>query len=199
MTEKKQDFHPLRRASHLVKQNLPGLIGRRDAAWDQAVKLTLSPREAGRSAEARLIVCHNVISLLTIAKEDTGAILQLLSSPDTEVRERKLFSLQELTLNMAETWEKLLSLEQGLFGADTILANFGAADNEAENAVHAGILQKSSSMLLSKLRQTFESAAPRLERYRSYTANSFSPAYAARYRNSYSNYRKLYTGQYPLD
>ena len=40
MTDKK-NIPALRKAGHLAKQNLPGLMGRRDAAWDQAVRLTL--------------------------------------------------------------------------------------------------------------------------------------------------------------
>ena len=196
MTENKNI--PLkRRASHPAKQNLPGLMGRRDAAWDQAVKMTLSPDlENGSSAErAQIYGC--VLELLGIACKDTASVLKLLSSPDTENREKKLFSLQEITLSMAEALSKLNSLEQELFGANTIWANFNAAADEAESRNNIQKLHETKEMLLNQLRNTLNNVKFRIERYRSYTANSFSVAYAERYRNAYSNYRKLYAEKYP--
>ena len=197
MTDKK-NIPALRKAGHLAKQNLPGLMGRRDAAWDQAVRLTLLPEdEPQRTLPERIKICNDVVDLLTIAHHDTAAILQLLSSPDTENRERKLYSLQEITLSIAGAWRKLTALEQALFGADTILANFDAAGTEAENQANSQYLQETRNMLLAQIRHTFKSAGHRLSRYRTYTANSFSASYAERYKNAYSNYLKLYEEKYP--
>lgn len=96
---------------------------------------------------------------------------------------------------MAETWSKLVALERELFGAETILANFDAA----ESSGNTGILQNTAAMLLAKMRRILECSTPRLERYRSYTANSFSPVYAERYQHAYNSYQTLYAGKYPLN
>jgi hypothetical protein len=195
MAENRNIPHP-RRVCHLAKQNLPGLMGRRDAAWDQAVKMTLLTETDEHPAAAQLKVCADVLELLQIAYNDTASILQLLSSPDTESRERKLYALQEITLSMADAWNKLTVLEQDLFGADSILTHFNAIGNAEENAAPLQKLHDSRTMLLDQLRHTLNSAEFRLERYRGYTAKSFSAAYAERYKNAYANYRKLYAEKF---
>lgn len=196
MAENRNIPHP-RRVCHLAKQNLPGLMGRRDAAWDQAVAITLHTENDNQPAVEQMQICANAVELLHIAHSDTDAILKLLSSPDTENRERRLFALQEITLRMAEVWNKLTMLEQELFGANSILVHFNAVGSEEENSRHIRKLHDSRAVLLKQLRHTLKSAAPRLERYRSYTANSFSAAYAGRYRNAYANYQRLYAEKYP--
>ena len=73
-----------RRAGALGKMNLPPLMGRRDAAYDQAAGMLTGDLFAA-GGELRRRSYRHIGTLLRCAAEDTNAILALLSSPDTAV------------------------------------------------------------------------------------------------------------------
>ena len=76
-----------RKADHLVKMNLPPLMGRRDAAYDRAREFINRDLFALDELGRRRVYCA-ISSLLKSASDDTEAMLITLSSPDTELRRK---------------------------------------------------------------------------------------------------------------
>ena len=180
-----------RRIDHLVKQNLPPLMGRRDAAYDQATEL-LESDLFSRDETGRRQLYGRLCELFDRAVEDTEAILITLTSPDTETRERRQLNYWELLRQVISTLEALNGLTGKLFHAPAdenccLLVQPGGNLSRDERQ-----LGESEISLVNQFRELFESGRQQMLRYREYTAKSFSKSNAERYQKSYQEYHRFF-------
>ncbi len=190
--------NPARRVDHLVKMNLPPLMGRRDAAFDRAAQLIQSDLFAG-DEEQRHSAYEEINELLTQSADDTRSIIQTLSSPDTENREKNFLKLILMLQNISRLLEDLVHLEVGLFQnpAHTPLYDFDVHRSDAEIARNEKHLTETEINLANQMRSYFDRTAGKINRYREYTTKNFSQPYALRYRKAYMVYSGIYTKQRP--
>ena len=65
----------------LTKVNLPSMMGRRDAAYDAACKLSeMDIFALDENTQSK--ICLNMMGILDLSIQDTGAIINILSNPD---------------------------------------------------------------------------------------------------------------------
>ncbi len=132
-------------------------------------------------------------ALLRCAEEDTRAILSVLSSPDTAVRERKLLAFFSMLANTVSALEWFVELESSVFRADDEqLRDFKAVQTGAELARGERMVAETEQDIVNQLRNFFERTQPRIMHYRSYAGKNFSPDNAARYERSLLFYRQVY-------
>ena len=176
-----------RRADGMIKMNLPPLMGRRDAAYDCAAELMTSVLFAERSSrEERHRICPRLLQLLETAEADTRAILAMLSSPDTEARERNQLACIEMFCSAVRTLYCFAELESRGFGSRS---RFHHAASE-----NTGLppLKATESGVIARLHDLFLRSHERIRRYRGYAAKNFSAANAERHARSYRAYSELY-------
>ncbi len=181
-----------RHIDHLVKLNLPPLMGRRDAAYDRASRL-LELDLFSRDETRRRQVYDRISALFHRAVEDTGSILITLTSPDTESREKRQLAFFTLLRNTAQMLDDFTCLEQELFnGGNPALTDLAVYQSEESMLRGEKMLSEAEINLVNQLRFYCESARPKMDRYREYTAKSFSKIYASRYQKAYDSYTRIY-------
>lgn len=190
-----------RRANTLGKMNLPPLMGRRDAAYDEAAKMLTGDLFAFGEEERRRRY-RRIGTLLRCAEADTAAILELLSSPDTTVRERKLGAFFNMLAKTVTALEWFIELESTVFSdGDEQLRDFKAVQTGAELARGERMVAETEQDIVNQLRNFFERTQPRVMHYRGYARKSFSPDNAERYERSLNFYSGVYggDGELPAD
>ena len=172
--------------------NLPALMGRRDAAYDQAAGMLTGDLFAA-GGELRRRSYRHIGTLLRCAAEDTNAILALLSSPDTAVRERKLLAFFNMLAKTVTALEWFIELESTVFSdGDEQLRDFKAVQTGAELARGERMVAETEQDIVNQLRNFFERTQPRVMHYRGYARKSFSPDNAARYERSLKFHSEVY-------
>jgi len=167
-------------------------MGRRDAAYDQAAKM-LAADIFSAGEESRLRSYRRIGELLRCAEDDTTAILALLSSPDTAVRERKLLAFFTMLANTVAALEWFVELESSVFSeGDEQLRDFKAVQTGAELARGERMVAETEQDIVNQLRNFFERTQPRVMHYRGYARKSFSPDNASRYQRSLDFYTGVY-------
>lgn len=183
------------RANALGKMNLPPLMGRRDAAYDEAAKM-LGRDIFAASGEQRRRGYRRIGALLRCAELDTAAIIELLSSPDTLVRERKLLAFFSMLAKTVAALEWFVELESSVFSeGDEQLRDFKEVQTGAELARGERMVAETEQDIVNQLRNFFERTQPRVMHYRGYARKSFSPDNAARYQRSLDFYTGVYGGE----
>ena len=183
-----------RRANTLGKMNLPPLMGRRDAAYDEAAKMLVGDFFAFGEEERRRRY-RRIGTLLRCAEADTTAILELLSSPDTTVRERKLRAFFNMLAKTVTALEWFIELESTVFSdGDEQLRDFKEVQTGAELARGERMVAETEQDIVNQLRNFFERTQPRVMHYRGYARKSFSPDNAERYERSLDFHSKVYGG-----
>lgn len=192
-------FEPAKRGvsfqyNALGKLNLPPLMGRRDAAYDEAARILTCDFFAAGGSQRRKSY-RQIGSLLRCAGDDTAAILALLSSPDTMVRERKLLAFFSMLADTVSALEDIIELEDSVFSeGDEHLRDFKSVQTGAELARGERMVAETEQDIVNQLRNFFERTQPRVMNYRSYARKSFSPDNAARYQRSLDFYKEVYSG-----
>ena len=134
--------------------------------------------------------------LLRCAATDTTAILSLLSSPDTAVRERKLLAFFSMLAKTVAALEWFVELESSVFSeGDEQLRDFKEVQTGAELARGERMVAETEQDIVNQLRNFFERTQPRVMHYRGYARKSFSPDNAARYQRSLDFYVGIYGGE----
>ena len=177
---------PPRRADAMIKMNLPPLMGRRNAAYDCAAEVMTSVLFAEHATrEERRRVCPRLLSLLETAEADTRSILAMLSSPDTEARERNQLACIEMFCSAIRTLFCFSELEASGFGSRS---RFHAAPQSG------GLppLDATESGIIARLHDLFVRSHERIRRYRGYAVKNFSAANAERHARAYRAYTELY-------
>ena len=175
--------------------NLPPLMGRRDAAYDEAAKM-LTDDFFSVGGESRRRSYRRIGALLRCAEEDTHAILALLSSPDTMVRERKLLAFFNMLAKTVTALEWFVELEATVFSdGDEQLRDFKAVQTGAELARGERMVAETEQDIVNQLRNFFERTQPRVMHYRGYARKSFSRDNAARYERALEFYTGVYGGE----
>ena len=95
----------------LTKVNLPSMMGRRDAAYDAARKLAEMDIFA-QNEKIQSNICLNMMGILDLAIQDTGAIINILSNPDTVSREEQYLFLQQNIRNLLGIWARMLKARE---------------------------------------------------------------------------------------
>lgn len=181
-----------RQADHLVKMNLPPLMGRRDAAYDRAREFICRDLFALDELGRRRVYCA-ITSLLRSASDDTEAMLITLSSPDTELREKQMLYLLLMMYNIAQSLVNFTELEDELFSDESSpIRGLAIAPNENELARNEKLLSEAEISVVNQMRSYFERTQTRINRYRGYTSKSFSTSNASRYNKAYDAYSRLY-------
>ncbi len=172
--------------------NLPPLMGRRDAAYDEASRMLADDLFAS-GEELRRDSYKRIGELLRCAADDTTAILALLSSPDTAVRERKLLAFFSMLAKTVAALEWFVELESSVFrDGDDALRDFKAVQTGAELARGERMVAETEQDIVNQLRNFFERTQPRVMHYRSYARKNFSHDNAGRYERSFLFYLKVY-------
>lgn len=182
-----------RKMDHLIKMNLPPLMGRRDAAYDRArefinhdIFMLNTPR--------RHSIYEAVSYLLKSASDDTKAMLNTISSPDTEQRENKMLLLLKMLFNIAQALINFTGLESELFHDEkSPYRHLNITPNENDLVRNEKLLNETEISIAKQMCNYFEMAQVQVNRYRSYTSKSFSKSNAERYSKAYDAYFKLYS------
>ncbi|MBQ7207083.1 MAG: hypothetical protein IJS01_04730 [Lentisphaeria bacterium] len=182
----------VRKIDPVLKVNLAPLMGRRDAAFDQAAE-SIGSDVFSLSAEKRLAVYGRITRLLALALEDCDQIISGLSSQDTISREKLLRSFIS-TLHASAVTLGDFSALGGMLGTDArkALAEFDANGENPRLAESEKMLGSTEENLVDLMRRLFTATHPRLARYRAYARQSFSPVYAEKYAVSYKSYSDVY-------
>ncbi|MBR1965798.1 MAG: hypothetical protein IKA22_04235 [Lentisphaeria bacterium] len=166
----------------LTKVNLPSVMGRRDAAYDAAYNLAqidiFSQSEAVQSN-----ICLNMMGILDLAIQDTNAIINILSSPDTVSREEQYLFLQQNIRNFLGIWARMIKAKEYM-QSSTNTKGLDPLIRE-EN-----MLENFEISLVNRIKFIFQDNAKRVHRYRGYMTKSFSKPYAERYNKSFAEYSK---------
>ncbi|MBQ7393498.1 MAG: hypothetical protein IJV89_04015 [Lentisphaeria bacterium] len=158
---------------HLIKRNLSPTMGRRDAAVD---RVRIPEDIFSRPAAERRETYRRLEMLLESARNDTAAILRMLSSPDTRRREARLDTVLAIYQQMAAA----------LYAVADTQVLLTESRPEGCSGDTAGSVSRCESMLLNEFRELLDATRPPVDRYREYTTKSFSPENLPRYRKAYS-------------
>lgn len=155
----------------LVKRNLPPFMGRRDAAMD---RIAVPEDIFTRPAEERFRAYRRIGALTRSALDDTGAVLRMLSSPDTKRREGRLETILRIDQEMIDALAGMAQT-QVLLSARRPEGCTGDTDDA---------VSRCESVILNEFREILVATRPQIDRYRGYIVKSFSPANLERYRKS---------------
>ncbi|MBS1370644.1 MAG: hypothetical protein HPZ91_11885 [Lentisphaeria bacterium] len=184
---------PPRNADHLIKMNLPPLLGRRDAAYDHASRLIDDQELFARDEAWRQKHYETISGLLEIAADDTKSILLTLSSPDTASREKGLYDLILLLQNIVRMLGDFTKLGGAVLSDENpTLKHFGIRHTDNERLRGERIVSEVEISTVNQLRVYCTRALPKITRYREYTAKSFSKPYASRYHKAYDAYSEIF-------
>ncbi len=175
----------------LVKMNLSPLMGRRDAAIDRACE-TIREEVFAMTREKRQATYAAIARMLRDAIDDTNAILQTLTSPDTESRERQLLLSWELLLDVLTAMQALNKLDLKIFSGDNDSVPRFLAESPMTPARNESLLNEGEITLVTEFRELCDELGQRLERYREYARKSFSKSNADRYAKAYEEYARFY-------
>ncbi len=170
----------------LTKVNLPSMMGRRDAAYDMAFKLSrMDIFSKDESTQSK--ICLNMMGILDLCIQDTNAIINILSNPDTVSREEQYLFLQQNLRNFLGIWARMIRAREYMQKSSNISALPKGADSllREEN-----MLENFEIPLVNRIKFIFEDAQSRVLRYRGYMTKSFSKPYAERYNKSFTEYSK---------
>ncbi|MBQ9803416.1 MAG: hypothetical protein IJW35_01085 [Lentisphaeria bacterium] len=171
-----------RHAGHLVRVNLPPLMGQRDAALDQAEK-TLADCENGEPIDAATAAA--AARMYADAEKACTKIIGMFNNPDTISRESRLLNnvriLSELTSALADFYRLRCHM--------SIAVNGDAAGDEETNRIYVDTLDKRMLHIAAELSAQLGDARnryrQRIARYRDYAVKNLSPENAGRYRSAY--------------
>lgn len=164
----------------LTKVNLPSVMGRRDAAYDAAFKLAAMDIFA-QDEDTQSKICLNMMGILDLAIQDTNAIINILSSPDTVSREEQYLFLQQNIRNLLGIWARMIKAKEYMLsstntkGIDPLIREEHMLDNF-------------EITLVNRIKFIFQDSQKRVHRYRGYMTKSFSKPYAERYNKSFTEY-----------
>ncbi|MDR0932929.1 MAG: hypothetical protein LBM70_07930 [Victivallales bacterium] len=183
----------LRNADPLIKINLPPLLGRRDAAYDQASRLVENQELFAHDEAYRQTHYETIAGLFAIAADDTKSILMMLSSPDTASREKGFYELILLLQNIVEVLRDFTKLGGTVLPDENpTLKHFGIVLSDTERVRGEQIVSEIEISTVNQLRLYCARSLPKITRYREYTAKSFSKPYASRYQKAYDLYSKVF-------
>lgn len=166
----------------ITKVNLPSMMGRRDAAYDAACKLAeMDIFSLDENTQSK--ICLNMMGILDLAIQDTNAIINILSSPDTVSREEQYLFLQQNIRNLLGIWARMIKAKEYIQSATN---NKGIDPLIREESM----LENFEIALVNRIKFIFRDTANRVVRYRGYMTKSFSKPYAERYKKSFDEYSK---------
>ena len=166
----------------LTKVNLPSMMGRRDAAYDAARKLAEMDIFA-QNEKIQSNICLNMMGILDLAIQDTGAIINILSNPDTVSREEQYLFLQQNIRNLLGIWARMLKAREYIQSSTNTKGITPLIREE-------NMLENFEIALVNRIKFIFRDTGSRVLRYRGYMTKSFSKSYAERYKKSFEEYSK---------
>jgi len=169
--------------------NLLPMMGRRDAAFDLAERLSCQEDFSRLPAAERGEAYRQIAELLRTVYEDCRQISMLLTSPDTKNRESRLFLraviLKSFAAALADFFRRWTVVERD----HETIQRFNINElEEKDTAPFHAMMAEVEAALLHQLRECFHQAHPGVSRYRTYAVKSFSAENGRRYHSSYSLY-----------
>ena len=176
----------------VLKLNIAPLMGRRDAAIDQAANFIgtdIFTLQEGRRINHYAHICR----LLELAMNDCDQIITGLSSQDTLAREKRLRAFLSMLYSMSLTIKDSTMLENVILSESSdVLRGLAVEFAGSQLAESEKVLSGTEINLVNRLRDFFTRTLPRLTRYREYARKSFSPVYAEKYSVAYRSYFEVY-------
>lgn len=169
----------------LTKVNLPSMMGRRDAAYNAAFNLSKMDIFA-KSEETQSNICLNMMGILDLAIQDTNAIINILSSPDTVSREEQYLFLQQNLRNLLGIWARMIKAQEYMQKSSSAKSFYSSGADPL--ASEEDMLENFEISLVNRIKFIFQDAQPKVLRYRGYMTKSFSKSYAERYKKSFEEY-----------
>ena len=171
----------------ITKINMPSMMGRRDAAYDMAHKLSKSDIFAKKESEQSK-VCLNMMGILDLSIQDTNAIINILSSPDTVSREEQYLFLQKNIRNLLGIWARMIKAKEYMQTASSSKSFYTAPKGIDPLMREEDMLENFEIALVNRIKFIFQDAETKVQRYRGYMIKSFSKSYAERYKKSFVEY-----------
>ncbi|MBR7127529.1 MAG: hypothetical protein IKD09_02965 [Lentisphaeria bacterium] len=189
------DMGSHRSGEFLIKQNLAPLMGRRDAAYEFACKLSqidIFSCDSERQAE----ICVALKNCLESSIRDTEDILNMLSSPDTVKREKNYLILLGAINRMLLVWvELILTREHWRDNAES-LSHWSDSATLSVLRLDEEMLGDCEIAVVGRIKNIFEGSQKGILRYRSYMTKSFSGNYLERYTKALEHYQSKYRSEY---
>lgn len=182
---------PRQNGDFLVKQNLAPMMGRRDAAYEIAYKLSSSDI-VSCSQQQQAEICAALKMCLASAINDTEAILSILSSPDTVKRETHYLTLLSAIDRLVSVWTELILAREHWKNNIDKLAHFDEDSTLSSLRLDEDMLGDCEIAVVNRIKNIFETSQKGILRYRSYMTKSFSGNYLERYNKSFANYMEIY-------
>ena len=177
---------PRRSGDFLIKQNLAPLMGRRDAAYEVAYKLSqidIFSCELERQAE----ICASLKSCLESSIHDTETILDMLSSPDTVKRENNFLILLSAIDRMLSVWVELILAREHWRNNAESLSHWSSTATLSVLRLDEEMLGDCEIAVVNRIKNIFDGSQKGILRYRSYMTKSFSGNYLERYTKSFEH------------
>lgn len=183
MTPEEPHLPLLERVAPRIKDNLPPLMGCRNARFIRIGEL-LAGRYSRLSMADRRQRCHALEELIALTESDTRRLQQMLNSPDTRRREAWLLTFLSLlrrtnrSLLEITEWNAELdrALDSGLFTPEE--TGMEPATSKSPDRLANGIA--------SRLNKLFRNGNPTVHAYFCYVVNSFSKEHLDRYNRSFA-------------
>ena len=122
-----------------------------------------------------------MMGILDLCIQDTNAIINILSSPDTVSREEQYLFLQQNIRNLLGIWARMIRAKEYM--------QSGTQKDDPLRREEK-MLENFEISLVNRIKFIFEDAQSRVLRYRGYMTKSFSKPYAERYEKSFTEYSK---------
>ncbi|MDD4817371.1 MAG: hypothetical protein PHI85_05320 [Victivallaceae bacterium] len=178
---------------YLVKMNLPPMLGRRNAIFEQSFKLLRGDLFAMPDMERREIL-NSCAALLDEAIANTEAIIVTLSNADTVARERQFMTVMEMLRDLVESAAKLTVFGDELEKDNRAMTKFlGSEFNRSFNKNRIN-LNSCELHIVNCAQQMARDAMPAIHRYWDYTLSSFNQHNAERYRKAFERTSNIYFG-----
>lgn len=171
-----------RHAGHLVRINLPPLMGQRDAALDWAAK-ALEDNDGSSIVDAA--TANAVAVMYADAARDCSKIIGMFNSPDTIARESRLLNNVRILAELSSALADFYRLQSHM----TAAVETDAAGDTGSNQLYVQTLDQRMMRIAAELSAQLGDARKRyrhrIYRYRDYAVKNFSPENAGRYRSAY--------------
>lgn len=173
----------------LTKCNLPSMMGRRDAAYDAAYNLSkMDIFSKDETIQSR--ICLNMMGILDLTIQDSNAIINIMSSPDTISREEQYLFLQQNIRNLLGIWARMIRAREYMQTSSSAKSFYSSGKSIDPFLREEDMLDNFEIALVNRIKFIFQDAHAKVVRYRGYMTKSFSKSYAERYNKSFTEYSK---------
>ncbi len=167
-----------------IKQNIPPMMGRRDALLDLGITMLDDGMLFSLDTSERQLRFAEINRCFRGSAQCSESIIRLLSSPDTASREEKLLTLIRFADGVSNALCGIGSISGDIF---VRLESMAAPSLSGRAADGEETLENTALNLVNMLRRYLSLFEDNRKRYRRYALKSFSAANLERYRKAYDS------------